>query len=129
MSGLTSRLGWMAAGAAVVAMGTSLVVGQVRTPAASTIKLVKPWSELTSLTDAQKVKIHDIHVKALAQINEIERQEKADIMVVLTDAQKVELKNTQAEDRKEANERRAANAAKEASAKEAGAAKPEAKGK
>src|SRR5437764_5885670 len=91
MARLTSRLGWKGAGA-VLMLGSSLIVGQVRSvgaadakadpkadakPAAAAtaapMKLTKPWSELTTLSDDQKQKIHEIHVKALAQVNEIEK--------------------------------------------------------
>ena len=124
MSAFTSRMGWMGAGAALV-LGSVLAVGQAgsagaapeeKKPAAFTGKLVKPWGELTTLSDEQKIKIHEIHRKALDQINEIEKQEKADIMAVLTDGQKNELKELAARDKKEAAEKRAA--------KKAGAAAP-----
>ena len=117
MSQVTSRAGWMGAGA-VLALGASLMVGHVHSAwaapddkpkaAAKAVKLTKPWSELTSLSDDQRQKIHDIHAKALAQINEIEKQEKADIMAVLTDAQKAELKDVAAASKKAAAEKRAA---------------------
>ena len=114
MARLTSRHGWIGAGA-VLLLGSSLVVSQVRSagaapeakaepakPAATAapVKLTKPWSDLTTLSEDQKQKIHEIHVKALAQVNEIEKQEKADIMALLTDAQKSELKEAAAKERK-----------------------------
>jgi len=112
---LTSRIGRIGS-AAVLVLGSALFV--VAAPdekpkaaapvAAAPAKLVKPWSELTSLNDEQKAKIHEIHVKALAQINEIEKQEKADIMAILTDPQKTELKEVAAKENKDAADKRAA---------------------
>lgn len=112
MARLTSRHGWIGAGA-VLLLGSSLVVSQVRSagaapdakaepakPAAAAVKITKPWSDIASLNDEQRTKIHDIHAKALAQINEIEKQEKADIMALLTDAQKTEMKEAAAKARK-----------------------------
>src|SRR4051812_1163693 len=117
---LTARVGWTAALASLM-LGSALAVAvaadekpkaaaPAAAPAAST-KLVKPWSELATLSDEQKTKIHDIHVKSLAQINEIEKQEKADIMAVLTDGQKNELKEIAAKEKKDAADKRAAAAA------------------
>jgi hypothetical protein len=60
--------------------------------AASTVKLVKPWSDLTTLTEEQKQKIDAIHKKALAETSVINKKEKDDITALLTDAQKAELK-------------------------------------
>ncbi len=116
-----SRMGWTAAVTTLV-FGSALAVAvaadekpkaaaPAAAPAAASTKVVKPWSELTSLNDEQKTKIHEIHAKALAQINEIEKQEKADIMAVLTDGQKGELKELAAKEKKEAAEKRAAAAA------------------
>jgi hypothetical protein len=56
-------------------------------------KLTKPWSELTTLSEDQSNKIRDIHAKALAERKAIEDKEEADIMALLTDAQKSELKS------------------------------------
>jgi Spy/CpxP family protein refolding chaperone len=56
-----------------------------------TVKLVKPWSLLTSLSDEQKTKIDSIHDAAREEIKKIEAKEKDDIMAVLSDAQKKEL--------------------------------------
>lgn len=119
MSLKTLRTGWVTS-VGVLAVGSTLLVGTVRlagaagqakpTANASSVKLTKPWSEISSLSDEQRTKIHDIHVKALAQVSEIEKQEKADIMAVLDDKQKVELKEAMSKDRKGAAERRSAKA-------------------
>ncbi len=63
------------------------------TPAASTTKLVKPWGDLKTLSEEQRVKIEAIHKKALAEINTIEKKEKEDITALLTDANKSEIKD------------------------------------
>lgn len=55
-------------------------------------KIVQPWSKLSSLTDDQKAQIKEIHAKANDEVKVIRDKEKTDIMAVLTDAQKEELK-------------------------------------
>jgi hypothetical protein len=62
------------------------------TASGSTGKLTKPWSDLSSLTDEQKSKIEGIHKKTLAETSVLDKKEKEDIMAVLTDEQKTELK-------------------------------------
>ena len=59
--------------------------------AASARKLVQPWSKLKSLTDEQSEKIYQIHRKALADMKAIRERERKDIVALLSDAQKVEL--------------------------------------
>ena len=54
--------------------------------------------DLASLTDDQKQKIADIHSKALEQMKQVRDTEKADIMALLTDDQKAELKKAGSED-------------------------------
>jgi Spy/CpxP family protein refolding chaperone len=121
---LKSRCNWMNAGAAVM-LGAFLFVGSASMAAPeaekaapankeaakdapkeviseSAIKLPKPWSDLSTLTEEQRTKLYDIHHKSLAKVSEIEKQEKADCMAVLTDAQKTELKTAVAQDRKDA---------------------------
>jgi hypothetical protein len=136
MVALRSRFGWIGAGA-VLSMAAAVLVSQVRgaaderaaapaaAVAAADVKLTKPWSEITSLSTEQKAKIHEVHSKATAQISAIEKQEKADIMALLNDQQKTELKELQAKDRKEAAERRATRrTGGPATAPAAGAAQP-----
>jgi Spy/CpxP family protein refolding chaperone len=100
----------------VVVAASALVIGaDEKKEAAKSISLTKPWSQITTLNEEQKVKINDIHLKANAARNEITHKEEADIMAVLSDDQKAELKKVQ-------------DAAKaEAKAKKAEAAKEEAK--
>ena len=79
--------------------------------AASTVKLTKPWSDLGSLSEDQKVKIEAIHKKALAESSAIDKKEKEDISAVLTDAQKAELKELTSKKRKETAAKKVADAA------------------
>src|SRR5262245_22479103 len=74
------------------------------------IKLVQPWSKLTTLNDEQKTKLNDIHQKALAEIKAIHEKEEADCMALLTDAQKSELKKIEEQEKAEAKEKRAGQA-------------------
>jgi Spy/CpxP family protein refolding chaperone len=67
-------------------------------------KLIKPYSELKSLTDDQIDKIEKIHAEALETEKEARAKEQTAIDGVLTDAQKAELKAVEekaAADRKE----------------------------
>jgi Spy/CpxP family protein refolding chaperone len=69
--------------------------------AKSTVKLVKPWSDLASLTEEQKTKIEAIHKKVLAETSAITKKEREDITALLTDAQKAELKELTSTKKKE----------------------------
>ena len=60
-----------------------------------TVRLFKPWSDLTTLNDEQKDKIHDIHVKALADIKAINQKQHDDIVALLNDDQKKELQKVE----------------------------------
>ena len=71
------------------------------------IKLVQPWSKLTTLTDDQKTQINDIHVRANTEVKTIRDKEEADIMALLTDAQKAELKKLDEDRRAEEKAKRA----------------------
>ena len=84
-------------------------------------KLVQPWSKLSSLTDEQKQKIKEIHREAVAQINAIREKEEADVLALLSDEQKTELKTLQ-------EETAAARKQKAAAPKEAAGAKKEGAG-
>jgi len=70
-----------------------------------------PYNKLSNVTEEQKQKINDIHRKAMAERKAIEDKEEADIMAVLTDAQKSELEKMDAD-------RKAKNAEKRAEKKE-----------
>jgi Spy/CpxP family protein refolding chaperone len=68
-------------------------------PAAPHLHLVKPWSELTDLTEEQKTKISDIHVKVTAEIKAIHEKEKSDVAALLTDDQKKAIVEFEAKDK------------------------------
>ncbi|HEX8916698.1 MAG TPA: hypothetical protein VF796_30390 [Humisphaera sp.] len=86
---------------------------EAKPAATSDVKLTKPWSDLTSLTAEQKEKISAVHKKALAETNAIEKKEKEDIMALLTDAQKTELKELADKKKKETATKKAAEKAAE----------------
>jgi Spy/CpxP family protein refolding chaperone len=77
----------------------------------SRARLVKPWSDLTTLTAEQKDQIMKIHADAVDKINEIRDKEEADIMALLTPEQHKELADMEAQ-------RRADQKAKRLAAKE-----------
>lgn len=116
----------MALGSSLAFSGVVLADTKAEKPAekpaaeAKPVKLVKPWSDLKSLTEEQKAKIDAIHKKALAEINAIEKKEKDDITALLTDANKAELKDI-------AEAKKKADAAKKSAADKKPEAKPDAK--
>jgi Spy/CpxP family protein refolding chaperone len=59
----------------------------------TTIRLVAPWSRLSSLSDDQRHKIADIHRKALADIKAIQLKQEEDIKALLSEDQKKELRD------------------------------------
>jgi hypothetical protein len=100
---------WGVAALAVVLAGSAYVgadepvkpSGSAEKPAAAgtseaaatrTVRLTKPWKDMTSLSEEQKSKINAIHRKAIAEIKAIELRETDEIMALLDDAQKAELK-------------------------------------
>ena len=58
-------------------------------------RLTKPWKDMSSLTEEQKKQIAEIHRKSVQDQKVIEEREKADIMALLNDQQKSELKAMQ----------------------------------
>jgi Spy/CpxP family protein refolding chaperone len=86
---------------------SSVVIAQ---SAGSRSGLVKPWSDLTTLTDEQKAQIVEIHARALEEMRVIRNREREEIMAVLTDENKAELTALQQQQRAEQKARRAANA-------------------
>jgi Spy/CpxP family protein refolding chaperone len=86
------RSKWTPLAAAALLSGSVLVFA-ADTPATppaehKTTKLVKPWSELSDLTDEQRSKIADLHAKANEEVNAIRSKEKQDILELLTADQK-----------------------------------------
>jgi Spy/CpxP family protein refolding chaperone len=65
--------------------------GAKRQPAA-VARLTKPWSQLSSLSDDQKTQIRQIHRKSVDEVKAIEARERDDIMALLSDEQRAELK-------------------------------------
>lgn len=84
------------------------------------LRLVKPWSDLSTLNDEQKAKISEIHAEYVEKINQLREDEEAAIMALLTEDNKAELAKQEAE-RKQAQKER--NAARRAAAK-AGTTQP-----
>jgi Spy/CpxP family protein refolding chaperone len=78
------------------------------------VRLFKPYSALTDLTDDQKAKIADIHKTYLAAMHAAADEQKSDIDAILTDDQKKELEAAAAGDKttkKEAKVEKSAAAA------------------
>ena len=69
--------------------------------------LVKPWSDLTTLTDVQKAQIEKIHQASSEAQRVIRDKERTDIEALLSDDQKAQLKTTEAEESAERKERAA----------------------
>ncbi len=98
---------WFVGAAAVLLAGSVLVHADdeakpVKKPHA--VRLTKPWSELTDLTDAEKKQILEIHGKANEEKKAIEVKEHEDIVALLTDDQKKELATLEAEAKKSGHE-------------------------
>ena len=74
----------------------------------SRARLVKPWSELTSLSAEQRDQIMRIHAEAVDKINEIRDKEEADILAVLTPEQHKELDDLKDKQKAEQKAKRAA---------------------
>jgi len=68
---------------------------------ARAVRLTKPWKDLTSLSDDQKRQINQIHRKASADVKAIEQREHEDIMALLSEPQKTELKAMEEKDKAE----------------------------
>ena len=70
---------------------------------AKEVRLTQPWRRLSNLSEDQRVKIAELHKKAVADIKEIEAREREDIMALLSEEQRTELKTlmeTESADRK-----------------------------
>jgi len=70
-------------------------------------RLVKPWSDLTTLTDDQKEKIEKIHADSLDAQRDIRDKERADIEALLSSDQKTQLTAMEADEAAERKERAA----------------------
>jgi Spy/CpxP family protein refolding chaperone len=101
------RSKWMPLAVAAMLSGSVLVLADDPTtqPAehhARARKMVKPWSELTDLTDDQKTKILDLHADSNKEIKAIQTKEKEDILALLTDDQKKEITEIEDKDKHKA---------------------------
>jgi Spy/CpxP family protein refolding chaperone len=90
---------------------TTMPAAATTKPAARVRGLVKPWSELKSLTQQQQQQIAKLHEDALAQEGKIEEKEHDDITALLTPEQKAELADLEAKDKAARKEKAAAAAA------------------
>ena len=93
-------------GAAVLVAGTLVTAEQQQQRAAATQpaqtrrqRLTQPWSQVKDLTDDQKTRIVDILGKAAEQVRSINAKRDADIMALLTDDQKKQADELQAQRR------------------------------
>ncbi len=78
-------------GVSVVALAEDTAGEQADAPKPRTPRLIAPFSKLTSLTAEQEAQLREIHGRYLEQIKVLQRQEKEEMMALLTDAQKAEL--------------------------------------
>ena len=62
-------------------------------------RLTRPWNQLTDLSDDLKGKIIGIHSKANAEVNAIRTKEHEEILALLSDPQKKEVADIEAQDR------------------------------
>jgi Spy/CpxP family protein refolding chaperone len=113
---MNSRKKWMAIFAAVSLTGSMLIAAdEPATPTTeptaehhrASTRLVKPWSDLTTLTDEQKAKIEKIHADSTEAQRQIRDKERADIEALLTDDQKGQLMTMEADQTAERKERAA----------------------
>lgn len=70
-------------------------------------RLVKPWSQMTTLSVDQKEKITQIHADANEAMRKIRERERADIMALMTEENKTELTALMETDRAEQKARAA----------------------
>ena len=65
------------------------------------VRLTKPWRDLNSLSEDQKRQINQIHRKAAADVKAVEQREHEEIMALLSEPQKSELKAMEEKDKAE----------------------------
>jgi Spy/CpxP family protein refolding chaperone len=106
---------WIVMSAAALMMGSVLFAADdamapaTDAPPAHHHKVIKPYSQLSDLTDDQKSQIIKAHSDYLKEEKELLAKEKSDIEAILTDAQKAELKTLEengTSDRKEKSARK-----------------------
>jgi hypothetical protein len=74
-------------------------VQQQTTPSRGSTRLTRPWSQLSELSDDTKTKIIAIHRKSVDDVNAIRAKEREDILALLSDAQKKQLVDIEAQGR------------------------------
>src|SRR2546423_15433128 len=68
-------------------------------PDTRTVRIIKPYSALKDLTTEQTERMKEIHKKYLDRIKKLEDEQREELTAVLTDAQKKELAEIQAQER------------------------------
>ncbi len=92
----------IAAAALLAVSGIIRADGEMKKPATTkptshaTIRIIKPWSEITTLSDEQRMKIDEIHKLVNKQTKAIDDKEKDDIAALLNDEQKTQLAEVEA---------------------------------
>ena len=86
------------------------------------LRLVKPWADISSLSEEQKQKIAEIHADYAEKMNQLREDEEAAILALLTDENKAELERNQKAQRQAAKERAAQRKAEQRG--EGGTTKP-----
>lgn len=86
------------------------------------LRLVKPWSDIASLTDEQKQQISEIHADYVDKMNRLRDEEQAAIMALLTEENKAELEKNDKAQKQAAKERAAQRRAEQRG--EGGTTKP-----
>jgi apolipoprotein N-acyltransferase len=101
-------------GVCVLVFGAALVAAQQQAtqpaqgrPRASR-RLVQPWSQIKDLNEDVKTKIIEIHRKSVEERAAISAKEKQDIMALLTDDQKKQVNEYEAQAGQRARARRGA---------------------
>jgi Spy/CpxP family protein refolding chaperone len=72
-----------------------LTIGAEKPRPSAEIRLPQPWNKLIDLTDAQKIKLDEIHRDARAKQKAIEEQAKKDMLAVLTPEQQAQIRQIQ----------------------------------
>lgn len=80
------------------------------------LRLVKPWADITSLTEDQKQRIMEIHAEYVEKMNQLRDEEEAAILALLTDENKSELAANEAAKKQAAKERAAQRRAEQRAA-------------
>jgi Spy/CpxP family protein refolding chaperone len=101
---------WFVLSAIVLMTGSILIAADPTTKPSTDHHrsgLVKPWSDLTTLTDVQKAQIEKIHQASSEAQRTIRDKERTDIEALLTADQKAEMKTNEGEMTAERKERAA----------------------